>query len=118
MENNRADKKVTIKDAALVECLDTVRESIEQELGTDFQLILFGSFARGEAGQDSDVDIMVVIDREQVDSSLKEKVRNIVYDQTIGTAYLFSVIVVSESLARERAGFKVFAAVEQEGIAI
>ncbi|MBU4174496.1 MAG: nucleotidyltransferase domain-containing protein [Actinobacteria bacterium] len=118
MANKKPGNVAAIKDQALAECLRKVRESLEREIDSGFKLILFGSYARGEAGQDSDVDIMVVIDREQVDSSLKEKVRNIVYDQTIGTDYLFSVIVVSESLARERAGFKVFAAVEQEGIDI
>ncbi len=38
-----------------------------QLYGDDFeQLILFGSQARGEATQDSDIDLLLIIDREEV----------------------------------------------------
>jgi len=116
--NNKSDGGDTIKDSTLAQHLSRVRESLERGLGSGFKLILFGSHARGEAGRDSDVDLMVILDDKDIDFRLKEKVRDMVYDLTLETDYLFSVIVVSENLVRERAGFQVFAAVEEEGIAI
>ncbi len=51
--------------AALIrEALASYRARIEQELpGRVRRVVLFGSHARGEAGEDSDVDVFVLLDR-------------------------------------------------------
>ena len=81
-------------------------------------MFLFGSHARGEAGADSDVDLFVILPDETATLQTEDRVRDAVYDFSLKGDYLFSVMVVSESQAREFAGSMVFAEVEREGVPI
>ena len=48
----------------LLEILREVKEKLREILGDDLvEVILFGSYARGEAKEDSDVDVLVVVKR-------------------------------------------------------
>ncbi|CAI1491938.1 Putative nucleotidyltransferase [Thermococcus nautili] len=48
----------------LLEILREVKEKLIKILGDDLvEVILFGSYARGEAKEDSDVDVLVVVKR-------------------------------------------------------
>jgi len=48
----------------LFEILREVKERLREILGDDLvEVILFGSYARGEAREDSDVDVLVVVRR-------------------------------------------------------
>ncbi|NJE09766.1 nucleotidyltransferase domain-containing protein [Thermococcus sp. MAR1] len=48
----------------LEKILREVKEKLEEILGDDLvEVILFGSYARGEAREDSDVDVLVVVRR-------------------------------------------------------
>lgn len=107
-----------IADKTLAGVLHEVKDAIGHAVGEDFRLILYGSRARGDAEPDSDVDLMVILPDGQADSATEEKVWDTVYEVSIRTDYLLSVIVVSESYAKEWSGFKVFGAVEREGITI
>jgi len=107
-----------LRDIKLRGILLNINEVLQREVGSDFRLILFGSYARNKGKPDSDVDLMVILPDEKCSFDLKEKVRDLVYDFSLRTEYLFSVFVSSESLAKERPGFEVFAVIEREGIAI
>jgi hypothetical protein len=48
----------------LLEILREVKEKLIEILGDDLvEVILFGSYARGEAKEDSDVDVIVIVKR-------------------------------------------------------
>jgi len=48
----------------LLEILREVKEKLKEILGEDLvEVILFGSYARGDAREDSDVDVLVVVRR-------------------------------------------------------
>lgn len=48
-------------DASLEEYVEQILDRLRSRLGPDLvSVVLFGSFARGEAGQGSDIDILVV----------------------------------------------------------
>jgi|CZKU01.1.fsa_nt_gi predicted nucleotidyltransferase len=52
----------TVNSEAVHEALTSYRERLERELpGQVRRVVLFGSWARGEAHEDSDVDILVVL---------------------------------------------------------
>jgi predicted nucleotidyltransferase len=52
----------TVNSEAVHEALTSYRERLERELpGQARRVVLFGSWARGEAHEDSDVDILVVL---------------------------------------------------------
>jgi predicted nucleotidyltransferase len=80
------------------------------------QLALFGSHARGEATEDSDVDILVVID--DLDSADTRQIDAIVGDILTRTDVILSPLVMrtarfDELRARER---RLAADIEREGI--
>jgi len=56
--------------------LKEIKKDIAKILNTnDFELIVFGSYARGEAREDSDLDLLVVVDRELSDvQKLKKEI--------------------------------------------
>lgn len=105
-----------IPDSGLRKVLKEVKNSIREAVGDSFRLILFGSHATGRARPDSDVDLLVILPDELYVFEVKQKVRHTVYDFWPENDYLFSVIVVSETLMREREGFMFFDSVEKEGI--
>ena len=86
-EDKRLAEMATAHDAALPEVeergdgqlfrlLDTLTEALQRQLGSDlWLLLLYGSYARGEAQPDSDVDLFVVLRR--ASEAAHEKVRQV-----------------------------------------
>jgi predicted nucleotidyltransferase len=114
-----------IKDKNLGKILKEINFSLgkflNQVYGSKFEqykLILFGSRARGEEGEFSDVDLMVILDDKICNFEIKEGIRDIVHDFSLNYPYLFSVVIASQSLAQKRRGFLVFDSIEREGIVI
>lgn len=105
-----------IKDKNLRKILGEINISLDEFLNKRYQLVLFGSRTRGEEDEFSDVDLMVILDDGICNFETKEKIRDIVYDFTLKSPYLFSVMIVSRSLAQKRKGFLVFNSIEKEGI--
>jgi len=114
-----------IKDKNLGKILGEINSSLAEFLdrsyGSKFgqyKLILFGSRARGEEDEFSDVDLMLILDDKMSNFETKEKIRDIIHDFSLKYPYLFSVMIVSKSLAQKRKGFLVFDSLEKEGITI
>ncbi|AUC62345.1 toxin-antitoxin system toxin component [Cyanobacterium sp. HL-69] len=61
------------------------------------QLILFGSRARGDAKQDSDIDILIVLKNVNQDKNKYEKMINLVSDLCLEYNFLISCVYISES---------------------
>jgi predicted nucleotidyltransferase len=107
-----------IKDKNLEKILEEINFSLGEFLNHQYKLILFGSRARGEESGFSDVDLMVILDDNMSNFETKEKIRDIIHDFSVKYPYLFSVMIVSKSLAQKRRGFLVFNSIEKEGIVI
>ncbi len=118
VHSDRSEAMDRIRDERLREALAEIKRALVERIGPDFRLILFGSRARGDAEPDSDVDLMAILPDEAYTVPMRETVRNTVYNFALEYDYVFSVIVVSESIAAERAGFMVFGAVEREGLRV
>lgn len=58
------------------------------------QLVLYGSRARGDAQEDSDYDLLVLV-KGPVDWQLERKIRNRIYDLELETDTILSVYVIS-----------------------
>ena len=74
------------------EAFEQFLNELDKSIGSEIEkLVLFGSLARGEETEESDVDVLVVLE----DKGLKEKVFEISYDIMLETDVYVSPKVVS-----------------------
>jgi len=66
------------QDGYLSRLLEVLTGKLQRQLGSDLWLLmLYGSYARGEAQPDSDLDVLVVL--RQASEAVYEKVRQVAY---------------------------------------
>ncbi|WP_295614565.1 nucleotidyltransferase domain-containing protein [uncultured Methanobrevibacter sp.] len=79
------------------------------------KIILFGSVARGEDTEESDIDILIVSNhREKIDDIIADEVAWIMYDKN----ELISAHVMSEELFNKTKSFSFLTNVLREGVPI
>ena len=81
------------------------------------KLILYGSFARGEATDDSDVDILVVVDANLNPISIEEYLSDYLFEILLENDELISVIALDEDLYNN-SNSSLLLNVKEEGIEI
>ena len=107
-----------LRNAILRKALGAVKAEVVRIAGEDARLIIYGSYARGEEREDSDVDIMVILPDEVASEEIEDIVWNAIFEVGYETDFLLSAIIVSESQVKKFEGFKVFGSVEKEGVPI
>lgn len=83
-----------------------------------FRMTLFGSRARGDAGSDSDMDILLDVETEHVTFPEKRALRRLAGLVSMNAGFVVSLFVVDRRLRRERGEFSVFQNIRKEGIPI
>ena len=71
---------VELRNLKLRLALETVKKDIIDIVGDNVRLIVYGSYARGEEREDSDVDLMVVLSDEKKTFEIEDRVRDVIYD--------------------------------------
>lgn len=107
-----------LRNPKLRETLDVVKSEVRRIAGDSARLIIYGSYARGEEREDSDVDLMAVLPDEKADFQTEERIKDRVIEIGLENDFLFSVIVVADSQMKRFQGFKVFDSVEKEGLPV
>lgn len=59
-------------------------------------LILYGSFARGDYREDSDVDLLVLVDQEKITRADEKRIKYPLYDIEFETGTIISPLVFSK----------------------
>jgi len=77
------------------------------------QVILFGSWARGQAHEESDVDLVVVLDQVDDRTSERERVVDALFDLEADSGRAIEAFPVAETDARERSRRLVRAALDE-----
>lgn len=113
MLNNKKNNSCTIEEI-LSELKCQLKEVYKDRL---VSIILYGSYARGEATEGSDIDILVVL--KECPDSLKErgKIGDIIWDMDLKYNTVISVIAVdADEFNNRRKPF--FLNVKREGVAL
>ncbi len=99
--------------------LDSYRRVLEDKLpGLVEEIRIFGSKARGEAGPDSDLDLLVIL--REGDSAMKREVRHIGHRLAVMSNAVPSIVVYTrnEWRAREQSGSPFYQAVLRDGVPV
>jgi len=90
---------IIMQQTQLKQITDTITESAKELLGDKLHsIILYGSYARGDFNEDSDVDIMILAD---IDDSEIWKIRNKMCEVTSDLALELDVLVSARIKSRQ-----------------
>ncbi len=92
------------------------RRKAEQELGSPVEMILFGSYARGEATWDSDIDLLVILP--QLTHEILNTLFEISWEIGLNAGIVLSITPVAEEEIPTLQESPFFQAVRQEGVLI
>ena len=101
----------------LLEVLDLLKKDLLNHFGQEIEKIfLYGSYARGDSREDSDVDIMVLLKKDPnvVDENF---VNDLTFDYMYRYNFFFSIMLQNVSLFNRVIGFyPLFANIANEGV--
>jgi len=93
---------VTGRHKDLQEILRPLKRGLASIYGDRLKgVYLFGSYARGEAGEESDIDVLIVLDRVDRYSEEIERTSELVSDLSLAFGRSISRVFVSEKRWRE-----------------
>jgi len=91
-----------------------VRRVLERYKDRIESIILFGSVARGEAKENSDIDVLIVVKKE--DFRLRRALIGVAFDILLETGKDISVKVLSKNEFEERRNFSFLRNIISEGV--
>jgi predicted nucleotidyltransferase len=103
-------------DPKIKRLVDRVKAHLTETYGEGIRkVILYGSYARGEATKNSDVDLLVLVDRSLDPFEVRESIGELLFDIILEEGEVISVIVLPEDHF-ENHNFPFMLNVRKEGI--
>ena len=105
-------------DPKIRRLVDQVKAHLHERYGAGIKrVILYGSYARDEATEDSDVDVLVLTDPSLKASEVRKSLSDLLFDVLIDEGELVSVIVIPEDYFEEH-NLPFMLNVRKEGVTI
>ena len=103
----------------LREVLALLKSAIESNIEEDVEILLFGSAARGEYTEESDIDILVLVVGE-VDRKREFEIMDIAYELGLEYDLIFGILVYSRDFwhSEKARSMSLYRNIEKEGIQI
>ena len=113
MAKRMTANNVTPKEDKLSNLSKKLKEEFKDKIEN---IILFGSYARGNYSENSDIDILVIVD----DDRIEKEVRRVAYSFIPDVGRLISVKVIEKNAFKtmKKMGFSLVYSIEKEGISI
>ena len=104
-------------NSVLNDFLTKVKQLLEERLK---KVILYGSYARGDYNNSSDIDIMLLTDFSDVEiEEYRDKISDIAFEIELNTGYIISPIIRNIEIFNVRTGYIPFYHnVEKEGVVL
>ncbi len=84
-------------DPKIKRLIDQVKAHLHERYGEGIRrVILYGSYARGEATEDSDVDVLVLVDPSVNPREVEDSLCDLLYDMILDEGELVSVMAIPE----------------------
>jgi len=110
----RPSISVAFSDLALAK--EFVRRLAQEVAPRLFRVSLFGSRARGDADEESDLDLFVALKENDLRGEAKKAASRIACDLTLESGILVSPFVADKEFLKQHEGFSFLQAVEEEGV--
>ncbi len=108
--------EVMVEKEKVEKILAEFKSKVTEILGENFErLILFGSYARGEAGKGSDIDLIIVV-KHRPDPGILREIRRIANAISLKNDVVISEFIFTEDEIKRRT--PLFLNVRKEGIII
>ncbi len=96
--------------------LSHIKHSIIEQEPTA-TVVLFGSFARGDIHDESDIDLLILVDRNSLTHSDQKRIKSPLYDLEFDTGQIISPIIISrEEWLNKHKVTPFYENVEREGV--
>lgn len=96
--------------------LKKLKTRLEQVLKAPVRLVLFGSYARGQATQDSDVDVLAIVP--MLSKQTLDSILDVAWEISLEEGLVLSLIPIAEGELHQLSASPFLQAVEREGISV
>lgn len=84
-------------DERITQHINRIKNYLEATYGEKIKgIILYGSYARGTPTKDSDIDLLVIVDKSIEPSEVRKSLSDLLFDILLEHGDLFSVVVLHE----------------------
>lgn len=114
-------EEMRLKNSQKIEkVLKRIEIELKKILGKKLKkIILFGSYSRGDYENDSDIDLIALVDEPQPDEKYEDQIVDIIVDLSIELDVVLSLFLENETeYEQERAYMPFFQNIDKEGIEI
>lgn len=88
------------------------------EFDSEAEVVLFGSRARGDFHDESDWDVLILVDKEESDFIFKRKIRNALYNLELKQGTVISSIITNKKFWQDISVTPLYKEVEKDGIVL